>query len=116
MPSNRRLQSIPAGLEARPGVHITFDDNDDIWVKFYDRDGPLGHKRPASMLLFVFEGFFSIHCHSADEEGVPGVPGHFMARGQSNRRTVRRRANFGACQWNFVFRTSRATLAHLPFY
>jgi len=27
---------------------------DDIWVKLYDRDGPLGHKRPASTLLFVF--------------------------------------------------------------
>ena len=37
---------------------------EDIWVKLYDRDGPLGHKRPASTLLFVFEGDFSIHCHS----------------------------------------------------
>ena len=27
---------------------------EDIWVKLYDRDGPLGHKRPASTLLFVF--------------------------------------------------------------
>ena len=27
---------------------------DGIWVKLYDRDGPLGHKRPASTLLFVF--------------------------------------------------------------
>ena len=25
-------------------------------------------------------------------------------------------ANFGLCQWNFVFRTSRATLARLPLY
>ena len=28
---------------------------DDIWVKLYDRDGPLGHKWPDSMLLFVLE-------------------------------------------------------------
>ena len=27
---------------------------EDIWVKLSDRDGPLGHKRPASTLLFVF--------------------------------------------------------------
>ena len=27
---------------------------EDIWVKICDRDGPLGHKRPASTLLFVF--------------------------------------------------------------
>jgi len=46
---------------------------EDIWVELYDRDGPLGHKRPASTLLFVFEGGFSIHCHSADEEGVPAL-------------------------------------------
>jgi len=49
-------------------------------VQLYDRGGPLGHKRPASMLLFVYEGDFSIHCHSADEEGVPALPGPFMAR------------------------------------
>ena len=28
---------------------------EDIWVKLYDRDGPLGHKWPDSMLLFVLE-------------------------------------------------------------
>ena len=28
---------------------------EDIWVELYDRDGPLGHKRPGSMLLFVLE-------------------------------------------------------------
>ena len=45
---------------------------EDLWVKLYDREGPLGHKRPACMLLFVFlGGGFSIYCHSADEEGVP---------------------------------------------
>ena len=75
---------------------------EDIWVKLYDRDGPLGHKRPASTLLFVFLrgatlltailyfwGGFSIHCHSADEEGVPALPGPLMARGQNNRRPAR---------------------------
>ena len=25
---------------------------------------------------------FSIHCHSVDEEGVPALPGHLMARGR----------------------------------
>ena len=29
---------------------------EDLWVKLYDREGPLGHKRPACMLLFVFLG------------------------------------------------------------
>ena len=62
---------------------------EDIWVKPYDRDRPLGHKRPASMLLFDFEGDFSIHCHSADEEGVSALPGPLMARGQNNRRPAR---------------------------
>ena len=42
---------------------------EDLWVQLYDREGPLGHKRPACMLLFAFlRGGFSIHCHSADEE------------------------------------------------
>jgi len=27
---------------------------EDIWVWLYDREGPLGHKRPACMLLFAF--------------------------------------------------------------
>ena len=27
---------------------------EDIWVELFDREGPLGHKRPACMLLFVF--------------------------------------------------------------
>ena len=27
---------------------------EDIWVQLYDREGPLGHKRPACMFLFVF--------------------------------------------------------------
>jgi len=62
---------------------------EDIWVKLYDRDGPLGHKRPASTLLFVFKGDFSIHCNSADEEGVPALPGPLMTRGQKNRRPAR---------------------------
>ena len=55
------------------------------WFKLFDRDGPLGHKRPASTLLFVFffEGDFSIHCHSADEEGVPALPGPLIARGRT---------------------------------
>ena len=34
-------------------------------------------------------GDFSIHCHSADEEGVPALPGPVMARGQNIRRPVR---------------------------
>ena len=61
---------------------------EDICVKLYDRDGPLGHKRPASILLFgtVLRGGFSIHCHSADEEGVPDLSGALMVRGQNNRR------------------------------
>ena len=27
---------------------------EDIWVQLFDREGPLGHKRPACMLLLVF--------------------------------------------------------------
>jgi len=39
-----------------------------------------------------------------------------MARGQNNRRPARWKANFDLCQWDFVFRTSRATLARLPLH
>ena len=28
---------------------------EDLWVQLYDKEGLLGHKRPACMLLFVFE-------------------------------------------------------------
>jgi len=42
------------------------------------------------MLLFVLlRGGFSIHCHSADEEGVLVSSGPLTARGQNNRRPVR---------------------------
>ena len=42
------------------------------------------------MLLFVFlRGGFSIHCHSADEEGVPVPSKPLMAQGQNNRRLAR---------------------------
>jgi len=87
---------------------------EDIWVKLYDRDGPLGHERPASMLLLVFSGDCSIHCHSVDEEDVPVLPGPLMARGQNNRRLARWKASIDLWQWDFMFRTSQATLARLP--
>ena len=35
------------------------------------------------------EGGFSIHCHSADEEGVPAPSKPLMAQGQNNRRLAR---------------------------
>ena len=42
------------------------------------------------MLLFAFlRGGFSIHCHSADEEGVPVPSKPLMAQGQNNRRLLR---------------------------
>jgi len=42
------------------------------------------------MLLFVFlRGGFSIHCHSADEEGVPVPSKPLTAQGQNNRRLAR---------------------------
>ena len=44
----------------------------------------------ACMLLFVFlRGGFSIHGHSANEEGVPVPSKPLMAQGQSNRRLAR---------------------------
>jgi len=33
--------------------------------------------------------FRAFHCHSADEEGIPALPGPLMARGQNNRRPAR---------------------------
>ena len=49
----------------------------------------LGHKRPATMFLFVLlRGGFSIHYHSADEEGVLVLSGPLTARRQNNRRPV----------------------------
>ena len=44
---------------------------------------------PLALCCLYFEGGFSIHCHSADEEGVPALPGPLMARGQNNRRPAR---------------------------
>ena len=64
-----------------------------IWVciSSSSREGPLGHKRPACMLLFAFlRGGFSIHCHSANEEGVPVPSKPFMAKGQNNNRRLAR--------------------------
>jgi len=63
---------------------------EDIWVKLFDREGQLGHKRPTCMLLSVFlMGGFSIHCHSADVEGVPVPSKPLVAQGQNNRRLAR---------------------------
>jgi len=86
--------------------------------KLNDRGGPLGHERPAQCccLYFNFKGGFSDHCNSTDEEGVPALPGPLMARGQNNSRPARCKANFDLSHWDFVFRTSRATLARLPLY
>ena len=91
---------------------------EDIWVWLYDREGPLGHKRPACMLLFAFlRGCFSIHCHSANEEGVPVPSKPLMAQGQNNRRLARCKAHFDLCRVDLVFRMSRASLlARLPLY
>ena len=42
------------------------------------------------MMLFEFlRGGFSIHCHSADEEGVPVSSKPLVAQGQNNRRLAR---------------------------
>jgi len=49
----RALRGFQKTLKRRPRV-ATVALMEDIWVKLYDRDGPLGHKRPASTLLFVF--------------------------------------------------------------
>ena len=49
----RALRGFRNTLKRRPRV-ATVALMEDIWVKLYDRDGPLGHKRPASTLLFVF--------------------------------------------------------------
>jgi hypothetical protein len=67
---------------------------ENVWVKLGDRDGTLSHKRPASALLLVFERYISIHCHSADEKGVPDVSRPLMARGQKNRLRAHWKANF----------------------
>jgi len=41
-------------------------------------------------VLFLFlGGGFSIHCHSADGEGVPVPSKLLMAQGQNNRRLAR---------------------------
>jgi hypothetical protein len=56
----------------------------------YEREGPLGHKRPACMLLFVFlRGGVSIHCHSVDDQGAPVLLKPLMAQGQNNWHLVR---------------------------
>ena len=70
------------------------------------------------MLVFAFlRGGFSIHCHSANEEGVPVPSKPFMAQGQNNRRLARWKAHFDLCRVDLVFRMSRASLlARLPLY
>jgi len=49
----RALRGFRNTLKRRPRVvTVAFDGR--LMVKLCDRDGPLGHKRPASMLLFVY--------------------------------------------------------------
>jgi len=82
-----RVSTNPGG---RPRLaSVVFAGRYMVWL--CDREGPiLGHKRPACMLLFVFlRGGFSIHCHSANEEGVPFPSKPLMAQGQNNRRLAR---------------------------
>ena len=43
------LARVSKHAERRPRV-ATVALMEDIWVELYDRDGPLGHNRPASML------------------------------------------------------------------
>ena len=62
------------------------------------------------MLLFAFlRGGFSIHCHSANEGGVPVPSKPFMAQGQNNRRLARWKAHFDLCRVDLMFRMSRAS-------
>jgi hypothetical protein len=74
------------------------------------------------MLLFVFlRGGFSIHCHSADEEGVPVPSKPFMAQGQNKIGALRaEKQGFDLCRVDLVFRMSRGffarALARLPLY
>ena len=93
---------------------------ENIWVSLYDREGPLGHKRPACMFLFEFlRGGFSIHCHSADEEGVPVPSKPLMAQGGRTTGALRaeRHTLTSVCRVDLVFRMSRAfLLARLPLY
>jgi len=63
---------------------------------------------PLEYYSFYFEGGFSDHCHSADEERVPVLPGPLMVRGRINRRLERWKVDFSLCQWDSVFCTSRA--------
>jgi len=69
------------------------------------------------VVVCIFEGGFSIHCHSADEEGVPVPLKPHMAQGQNNRHLARRKAHFDLCRVDLVFRMSRASLlTRLPLY
>ena len=47
---------------------------------------------PLACCCLYFEGGFSIHCHSADEEEVPVPSKPHMAQGQNNRRLTALRA------------------------
>jgi len=47
---------------------------------------------PLACCCLHFEGGFSIHCHSADEEEVPVPSKPHMAQGQNNRRLTALRA------------------------
>ena len=70
------------------------------------------------MLLFAFlRGGFSIHCHSANKEGVPVPSRPLVAQGQNNRRLARCKAHFDLCRVDLEFRMLRASLlARLPVY
>ena len=63
---------------------------EDIWVELYDRDGPLGHKRPASMLLFVLE-LELIQTQMAQKPMLwAEVYAHAMRASQNRKKEVRR--------------------------
>jgi len=65
---------------------------------------------PLACFVLFLRGSFSIHCHSADGEGVPAPSKPLMARGQNNRRLARRKVHFDLCRVDLVLRMSRASL------
>jgi hypothetical protein len=82
------VSSVQHGSKALFGVYAV--DLLSRWRALRGFRKTLGHKRPACMLLFVFlRGGFSIHCRSANEEGVPVPSKPPMAQGQNNRRLAR---------------------------
>jgi len=87
---------------------------EDLWVKLYDRDGPLGQKRPACMLLFEFRGGLRTTLRMRKE--VLSCQGLSWPGDKTIGALRAERLIFNLCQWDFLLRMSQATLARLPLY